>query len=114
MRCFRTIRSTLAPYSPASRLLLNVLNIDVTAVPELRESAEARRLFESEPFREQLESCRDQSLLDYAGVAALKLAVLEKLFETCRTGSDRTRWQAFERFQREQGEMLRRNCLFLA
>ena len=40
--------------------------------------------------------------------------MLEKLFETCRTGSDRTRWQAFERFQREQGEVLRRNCLFLA
>ena len=40
--------------------------------------------------------------------------MLEKLFETCRTGSDRTRWQAFERFQREHGEVLRRNCLFLA
>ena len=103
-----------SPYSPASRLLLNILNIDVTAIPELRESEAARRLVESEPFREQLESCRDQSLVDYAGVAALKLAVLEKLFETCRTGSDRTRWQAFERFQHEHSEVLRRNCLFLA
>src|SRR4051812_40324327 len=49
-----------SPYSPASRLLLNVLNIEVTAIPELRESEAARRLVESEPFREQLESCRDQ------------------------------------------------------
>ena len=103
-----------SPYSPASRLLLNVLNIDVTAVPELRASEEARRLVESEPFREQLEFCRDQALVDYAGVAALKLPVLETLFETCRTGPERTSWRAFEQFQREHSEVLRRNCLFLA
>src|SRR3954452_23833383 len=66
-------REHASPYSPASRLLLNVLNIDVTAVPELRASEEARRLIESEPFRAQLESCRDQLLVDYSEVAALKL-----------------------------------------
>jgi 4-alpha-glucanotransferase len=103
-----------SPYSPASRLLLNILNIDMTTLPELRASEEARRLIESEAFREQLESCRAQSLVDYAGVAALKFSVLELLFEACRADPDRSRRQAFERFRREQGEMLWRNCLFLA
>jgi malto-oligosyltrehalose trehalohydrolase/4-alpha-glucanotransferase len=103
-----------SPYSPASRLLLNILNIDMTALPELHASEQARRLIESEAFRAQLEAARAQSLVDYAGVAALKFPVLELLFEACRADPDRSRRQAFERFQREQGEVLWRNCLFLA
>jgi 4-alpha-glucanotransferase len=39
---------------------------------------------------------------------------LERLFDHCRTATDQTRWQAFEAFRREQGEVLERNCLFLA
>jgi 4-alpha-glucanotransferase len=103
-----------SPYSPASRLLLNILNVDVTALPELLQSEEARRMIDSPPFRERLNACRGEHLVDYAGVAALKQEVLETLFETCRTTSNRSRWQAFERFRREHGEVLWRSCLFLA
>ncbi len=44
----------------------------------------------------------------------LKLAVLELLFDACRSAGDRTRWQEFETFRRERGAVLEQNCLFLA
>jgi 4-alpha-glucanotransferase len=103
-----------SPYSPASRLLLNILNIDVRAVANLYDSEFVRQLIASAPFRERLEACRAEDLVDYAGVAALKLSVLDKLFDSCRSASDRRSWQEFEQFQREHGEVVRRNCLFLA
>jgi malto-oligosyltrehalose trehalohydrolase/4-alpha-glucanotransferase len=103
-----------SPYSPSSRLLLNILNIDVTAVPELLACSDTRELIVSEGFRADLEACRAKHLVDYAKVTTIKLSVLETLFNSCRTATDQTRWQAFEAFRREQGEVLERNCLFLA
>jgi len=103
-----------SPYSPASRLLVNVLNIDVAAVPEMAAGGEAADLVEDEAFQQSLAACRAQRDVDYPQVSALKLPVLRKLFEACRDAHDRTRWQRFEAFRRERGEVLARNCLFLA
>ena len=103
-----------SPYSPASRLLLNILNIDVTAVPELLNCLEMRDLIASETFQQNVAACRAKHLVDYAEVTAIKLFVLEKLFIACRGAADPLRWRAFEAFRREQGETLERNCLFLA
>jgi 4-alpha-glucanotransferase len=100
-----------SPYAPASRLLLNILNIDVTAVPELRDSPRTQALIDSAAFQERLEACRSRHLVDYAGVTQLKLAALETLFETFRDASDAARWP-FEAFRRRRGEVLARNCLF--
>jgi 4-alpha-glucanotransferase len=52
--------------------------------------------------------------VDYAVVAAIKLSVLEKLFDACRASADSGRWRVFETFRGEHGDMLERNCLFLA
>ena len=101
-----------SPYAPASRLLLNILNIDVAAVPELRHSPAAQALIAATAFQAKLQFCRARHLVDYAGVTALKLSVLEALFETCRGAPDRTRWQAFTEFRRRRGAVLERNCLF--
>jgi 4-alpha-glucanotransferase len=101
-----------SPYAPASRLLLNILNIDVTAVPELRHSPEAQALIGSPAFQERLQACRAQHLVDYAGVTKLKLAALETLFAASSSVPDGPRWQAFEAFRRRRGEVLTRNCLF--
>ena len=100
-----------SPYSPASRLLLNVLNIDVTAIPELRDRPE---LLASGTFRSQIESCRASRLVDYTAVTRLKLAVLERLFEICRSAPEQPRWRAFQTFRSERGDVLEQNCLFLA
>jgi 4-alpha-glucanotransferase len=101
-----------SPYAPASRLLLNILNIDVTAVPELCHSAEAQALIGSADFQRRLQTSRSQHLVDYSGVTQLKLSALEMLFETCRSGVDAARWQAFEAYRRRRGGVLERNCLF--
>jgi 4-alpha-glucanotransferase len=103
-----------SPYSPASRLLLNVLNIDVTAIPELPDCPDMLELIVSEGFRANLDACRAKPLVDYAKVTAIKLSMLETLFTSCRTSTNQARWQAFETFRRERGEILERHCLFLA
>ena len=89
-----------SPYSPASRLLLNILNIDVTGVPELLDCPETRDLIASEAFGQGVQACHSRHLVDYAGVTAIKLSVLERLFEACRGSADPARWRAFEAFRR--------------
>jgi 4-alpha-glucanotransferase len=101
-----------SPYAPASRLLLNILNIDVTAVPELRHSPQTQAMIGAPAFQERLQASRAQHLVDYAGVTKLKLAALEVLFATFRSAPDGPRVQAFEAFRRRRGEVLERNCLF--
>ncbi len=103
-----------SPYSPASRLLLNTLNIDVLALPELLDCAEMRDLIASDAFRARLGACRASMLVDYAEVATIKLSVLKRLFEACRDVGDGPRWQAFDAFRRGCGAVLEQNCLFLA
>jgi malto-oligosyltrehalose trehalohydrolase/4-alpha-glucanotransferase len=102
-----------SPYSPASRLLLNILYIDIQAIPELLDCPDARALIASEDFDRRLQACRHSRLVAYSEVTALKLIVLEVLFSTCRDAASSARWQAFEAFRREQGEVLERSCRFL-
>jgi malto-oligosyltrehalose trehalohydrolase/4-alpha-glucanotransferase len=103
-----------SPYSPASRLLVNILNIDVLAVPELLDCAETQDLIEADGFRSDLEACRAPHLIDYTKVARLKMRVLEALFRVCQDHADPTRRQAFESFRKELGITLERSCIFLA
>jgi 4-alpha-glucanotransferase len=65
-----------SPYSPASRLFLSPLYIDVTEVPELERCEEAKRLLGSAQFGDRLAACRDAELIDYGAIALLKLPVL--------------------------------------
>lgn len=103
-----------SPYSPETRLLLNVLNIDVETVPELTDSPETQRLIASEVFQNRLQQCRASPLVDYAGVAELKLQALKLLFECCRTAPDSKRWQEFESFRRNASGAFEQSCLFEA
>jgi glycogen operon protein len=103
-----------SPYSPSDRTLLNVLNIDVEAIPELARSAEARNLIGSEHFQQRLEFARSSPLVQYETVAELKLAVMRLLFATFEEENDPRRSQQFSHFHRERGDLLDRACLFQA
>jgi 4-alpha-glucanotransferase len=100
-----------SPYSPASRLFLNVLYIDVKSAPGFAGCAEAREMFESVEFQQKLEKCRAASLVDYTDVAELKVKALRVLFANWNSSAAGNR-EALEKFRRERGETLERNCVF--
>jgi len=70
-----------SPYSPSSRHALNILYLDVEALPEFAQSPRARRLVSSAAFQRRLKALRNAQLVDYEGVRKLKLEVLGLLFK---------------------------------
>jgi malto-oligosyltrehalose trehalohydrolase/4-alpha-glucanotransferase len=76
-----------SPYSPASRLMLNILNIDVTAIPGLQNNPEVRALIASEKFQQKVASCRAARLVHYTEVTKLKLKILEAQFAANRAAA---------------------------
>ena len=91
-----------SPYSPSSREFLNVLYIDVEAVPDFADCQEAQDLVASPAFQERLQAARDAELVDYDIVHRLVIDTLRILFAHFRDrhlarGTDRAR--AFEAFR---------------
>jgi 4-alpha-glucanotransferase len=111
-----------SPYSPASRLLLNVLNIDVKAAVEASGCAEAVAAIEAEEFQRELRTCRDSGMLDYTRVTRLKISILKMIFKCLNDGQrssarqefGSSAWQDFEVFRRAAPANVERSCLFLA
>ncbi len=104
-----------SPYSPSSREWLNVLYIEVETMRDFGECAEARQHVADEDFQQRLEALRAAPLVDYAGVAAAKFAVLELLyghFRDFHLERNTQRAGIFRDFQREGGRSLRAHALF--
>ena len=104
-----------SPYSPSSRRFVNVLYLDVESIPEFAHCREAREEVASAAFQASLAAVRDAALVDYAGVATLKLRVLERLYSQARhdaRSAAPARWQAFDAFKTEGGDALRQQALF--
>jgi malto-oligosyltrehalose synthase/4-alpha-glucanotransferase len=105
-----------SPYSPSSRLFFNVLYLDPEQIEEFHESAEAQRLAVSAEFLARLKALRADELVDYPGVAAVKMQILELLYATFRGHLDTggARAPEFRVFQAREGEQLHRHALFEA
>jgi len=106
--------SHASPYSPLSRLLLNVLNIDIPRVPEFQHSQKAQELVSSAEFSQRLEACRSSANVDYDGVSQLKRPVLRLLFETFKLRADGARIAAFDAFRQAQPNTFHDACVFQA
>ncbi|HSD59808.1 MAG TPA: malto-oligosyltrehalose synthase [Burkholderiales bacterium] len=99
-----------SPYGASSRQFLNTLYIDVEAVADFAECEEARRSMKAPEFQARLRALRGAELVDYAGVAAAKMPVLERLYRHFREHHlepDTGRGRAFREFQAAGGEALR-------
>jgi (1->4)-alpha-D-glucan 1-alpha-D-glucosylmutase len=105
------------PYSPSSRLFLNVLYIDVEAVADYQESSKIRRSVARRAFQARLKSLRATELVDYPGVAAAKMPVLRACYEHFQSRhltASSQRAAEFRSFRDRHGEALRAHVLFEA
>jgi len=106
-----------SPYSPSSRLFLNVLYIDVEAVTDCRESQTVQEVIGAPHFRTRLRRLRESEMVEYREVTAVKMEVLELAylhFRECHLNRDTERGRTFSRFRAVQGEQLDRHALFEA
>jgi 4-alpha-glucanotransferase len=94
-----------SPYAPNSRLFLNPLYIDVTAIPEFEGIQDAA-------LGEAVDALRASELVDYAGVAALKERTLRAVYARFLERATPDRTSRFEHFRAEQGEKLTRFSCF--
>jgi 4-alpha-glucanotransferase len=94
-----------SPYSPSSRVWLDYLYIDVTAIPGFAEDSAAQALAPPDAIL----AARDAGLVEYAAVAALKRPVLEALYRRFRAherDGGTALGAAFRAFRREGGAAL--------
>jgi (1->4)-alpha-D-glucan 1-alpha-D-glucosylmutase len=106
-----------SPYSPSSRLFVNVIYLDPEQIEDFHECEGAQSLLASAPFRARLDALRAAELIDYAGVAQAKREVLELLYTSFRSrhlAQASARAGAFRAFQQRCGEALERHALFEA
>ena len=103
-----------SPYSPASRLLLNVLNIDVSQVSEWPRCAAAGALHAGASFQRRLQAVHEARQIDYAEVARLKLETLRLLFDCFSAEASAERRAAFGDFRARRSAAFGRHCTYLA
>ena len=104
-----------SPYSPSSRVFGNVLYINPELVPEFAQCQAAQDKMNSDDFQQRLEAVRDQDYVDYQESAALKLSVMESLYDHFRTehiAKNSDRYQAFMDFCQDRGDSLRQFATF--
>ncbi len=106
-----------SPYSPSSRLFLNILYLDLEAVEDFTECDEARSMVEDERFQARLRALRSEELVDYSQVMEAKQTILDCLYRHFRERhlkGNSERGQQFREFQWNGLESLRRYALFEA
>jgi 4-alpha-glucanotransferase len=94
-----------SPYAPNTRLFLNTLYIDVNAVPEFPGLRAAG-------VEQEVRRLRGTELVDYAGVASVKLKGLRLAYVNFREQAQGARRRDFEAFRQEMGEALTRFACF--
>lgn len=107
LHALRNRGQDVSPYGPVSRLFANVLYIDLDAVPEMAESAEARSL--TARGLPRIAQLRDATHIDYEAVMAMKHPVLEALYRSFvehQRGKNTERSRAFGRYVESQGQQL--------
>jgi len=110
---YPSLPENASPYSPSSRRWLNVMYIDVAAVPDFQHSQAAQRWWQKKSTQKALHTARDADWVDYARVGALKIQGLRHAWSqfTARDAQDAS-VQHFEAFINAGGESLLNQAAF--
>ena len=111
---FANLPDRYSPYSPSSRVFLDVVYIDVEAVPEFTTSQAAQQLFAQPDIQRRLAAARSAELIDYPVVGALKRQVLEPCWQRLKDPECGGRLAAFRAFQERGGRKAERFAVFEA
>ncbi|HEY7774917.1 MAG TPA: 4-alpha-glucanotransferase, partial [Kineobactrum sp.] len=106
-----------SPYSPSSRLFLNILYIDIEAIADFGECDQARTYVAQEDFQARLRALRATEYVDYTDVASIKTEVLQMLYRSFRDlhfGRETERSRDFGEFRDQRGQALREHALYEA
>jgi len=104
-----------SPYSASNRHFINVLYIAVPEVSEYAVCPAAQRKVASKRFSARLERLREPGDVDYVAVAALKLEILQLLYDEFRQrhlAGATPRAAMFRAFVAAGGELLERHARF--
>ena len=104
-----------SPYAASSRLFIDPQYLDVEAIADLAECEEARARCDSRSFQGLLRRLRDGELVDRAGAAVARNAILAMLYASFRRrhlANGSARAEAFRRFRDEGGDALARHAAF--
>ncbi|BDH44252.1 4-alpha-glucanotransferase [Salmonella enterica subsp. enterica serovar Choleraesuis] len=96
-----------SPYSPSSRLWLNPLYIDVSAIEDFAASAEAQSWWNKSATRKAVETARSGEWVDYPLVTRLKLHGLRLAWQQFNTrAGDDSQAMEFDTFILRRGDSL--------
>ncbi|KUM51958.1 4-alpha-glucanotransferase [Rheinheimera sp. EpRS3] len=104
-----------SPYSPNSRLWLNTEYVALEHTAEFADCTAAQQLVNSESFQQRLQHLRQQTYVDYIGVAAAKKAVATLLFQQFKQqhlAKNTARAALFQQFVAEGGDSLRQLTIY--
>ena len=107
----------ISPYSPVSRIFRNPLYIDVDAVPEMRAAPQLAARLDRPEFEAELDELREDKLVRYEAIMALKMPALEelyRLFVARQRESKNERGAAYDEYVQAQDPELTRFATFVA
>jgi len=114
---FPHLPENASPYSPSSRDFLNPVYLDIEAIDEFAEDETLALEIAADGFQQRLRALRAFDLIDYTGVWATKLPLLQALYQRFRQAHHAgasIRIEAFRQFSTEGGEELFKFALFEA
>ncbi|QLB42360.1 4-alpha-glucanotransferase [Mannheimia pernigra] len=104
--------NSASPYSPSSRLWLNIAYININQLIEFQENDEAQAWFNSDEVQKQLCELRNQDWLNYEKIIPLKLKGLRFAFAKFQQNITACPHQGFLEFIKKGGESLQVQATF--
>ncbi len=101
-----------SPYSPSSRRWLNVIYIDVEAIPDFLSNPALQKELAAAEIQEQLNQLRTVDWIDYQAVFSFKIGWLRRVFEGADLSARTERGQAFAEYVAAGGDGLLQMATF--